>query len=384
MKSCALRIGATCLALALATDASAHEFKLNARERQQLESEARRMVDARLTPGIAVGVMSRGQIIYAKGFGQINLETATPTTAESVFQIGSVTKPLTAASIVQLVEQGKLQFDDRLSRYFPDFPRGDEVTLRHLLYHTSGIHSIMQPGEGPPPAEAIAMKTTADVVTYIRDQPNLYDFQPGTATRYSNSGYWLLGAIIEQVSGIPLAEFMKQNSFDRADMCSSALDDATEVVPHRVSGYARSTPGNTAAFINPEPSYLRVSGGAGGIRSTVGDMLRWSDALVNGRLLSRSGLRAMIAPAKFDNGEPLPVASGMGLLLGNRNGHTVWSANGGTTQGFTANLRIFPDDQVAYVVFVNMPSGPADDPTRGIITLLNDWITGPLWSPAEN
>lgn len=313
---------------------------------KKIDAAAQRLVDEHRTPGLAIGVMRDGKIVYAKGFGLANLETGTKVTPDSAFIIGSITKQFTATAIVLLSEQGKLKIDDPLSKFFPDFPRGNEVTIRHLLTHTSGIHPIMS-GSQPPypsPAQQVALRTTDDVIGFIQRMPDLYDFDPGTSNRYSNSGYWLLGAIIEKVSGMSLAEFFKRNLFEPAGMTATALDDATEVVPNRVSGYARGE--GAGVFKNPSPEYMGAAGGAGGIRSTVGDMLRWQDAFISGRIISAAAVKMMTTPRE-----------GFGVVAGNENGHASLGGTGGTTAGFVANQKMYPDDRVAFIVLSNMAAG---------------------------
>ncbi len=326
----------------IAVQAAAASFQLDAAAQKKIETEAQRLIDEQKTPGIAVGIMKDGQIIYAKGFGLANLETGTKVTPDSVFEIGSNTKQFTAASIVLLSEQGKLGLGDRLSKFFPDFPRGDEVTLRHLLTHSSGIHPVMIPGGLPTPEQRINLRSAADLVPIIQGQPNLYDFDPGASRKYSNSGYILLGVIIENLSGLSLGDFFKHHLFDRAGMTASALDNATEVVPNRASGYNRK-PGSDA-FINP-PLLSDVGTGGGGIRSTIGDMLRWQDALLSGRIISLEGVMAMTAPG--------PEGGPFGLMVGEADGHAVFSSGGGGP-GFRSNLKIFPDDRIALVVMTNI------------------------------
>jgi CubicO group peptidase (beta-lactamase class C family) len=312
--------------------------------------------------------MSEGKIIYAKGFGLANLETGTKVTPDSVFMIGSITKQFTAAAIMVLAEQGKLTVDDPISRYFPDFPRGQEVTIRQLLTHTSGVRTIMMPGAPPTPEQALKLRTTADVVALIRGLPDLYDFQPGTSFEYSNSNYWLLGAIVEKVSGVSLGDFLKRNIFDRAGMTATSMDERTEVVPNRVSGYGRA-PGSSV-FTNPRPALLNVSGGgAAGLHSTVGDLLRWQDALLAGRIVSPESVKAMTTPATLNNGAPLPPdapACGFGFLLGEENGHAFITHGGGSTGGFNANMKAYPNDNVAFVVLTNIsPAAGGPLPKQG-------------------
>lgn len=165
----------------LTGQAAAASFQLDVEARKKIEAEAQRLIDEHHTPGIGVGIMSDGEIIYAKGFGMANLETGTKVTPDSVFVIGSNTKQFTAVAIVLLSEQAKLRLDDPLSKFFPDFPRG-EVTLRHLLTHSSGIHPVMIPGGLPTPEQRVNLRTAADLVPIIQGQTNLYDFDPGTSS----------------------------------------------------------------------------------------------------------------------------------------------------------------------------------------------------------
>jgi D-alanyl-D-alanine carboxypeptidase len=329
------------LAGMLAGRAAAAGYELNATAREKIEAEAQRLIHGQHTPGIAIGIMSKGQIIYAKGFGWANLETGTNVTPDSVFGIGSNTKQFTAVAIVLLSEQGKLGLDDPLSKFFPDFPRAREVTLRHLLTHSSGIHPVMVPGGLPTPEQRVMLRSAADLVPIIQGQTKLYDFDPGTSRSYSNSGYILLGVIIEKVSGLSLGDFFKHHLFDRAGMTASALDRATEVVPNRASGYARE-PGRNE-FINP-PLLRDLGTGGGGIRSTVGDMLRWQDALLSGRIISLEGVMAMTTPAK---GGPF------GVMASEINGRTVFQTGGGGP-GYRSNMKIFPNERVAFVVMTNI------------------------------
>jgi CubicO group peptidase (beta-lactamase class C family) len=355
------------LAGGLAGQAAAAGFKLDAAAEKKVDAEAQRYIDEHISAGVAIGIMSEGKIIYAKGFGLANLETGTKVTPDSVFQLGSMTKQFTAAAVVLLSEQGKLGIDDPLSKYFPDFPRANEVTIRELLNHTSGIHSILMPGAPPTAEQAVNVHSTADVIALIQGQQNLYEFEPGTSRRYSNSGYFLLGGIVEKVSGVPFGDFLQQNIFSRAGMTATALDKQTEVVPHRASGYDH-VPGSDI-YTHPTLANDIGGGGAGGVRSTVGDMLRWQDALLAGRVVSAAGVKAMTAVGVLKNGQPaLGPRYGFGLQVGQDNGQeSVYHGGGGP--GFAGEFKFYPNDHVAYVVLINVgapqgppPSGPNPGP----------------------
>lgn len=340
-------------------------FTLDDKARKEIEVKAQAMIDQKLTPGLAIGIMSGGKIIYSKGFGLANLETGTAVTPESVFDIGSNTKQFTAASIMLLAEQGKLGVDDQLSKYFPDFPRGNEVTLRQMLTHTSGIHPVMIPGGPPTPEQRLKIRTSADFVPVIQGLEQPFTFDPGTSWQYSNSGYILLGVIIEKVSGLSLGDFFKQNLFDRAGMTASALDKSTEVVPNRAAGYGSSPEGG--GFTNRQ-DMMDVGTGGGGIRSTVGDMLRWQEALLSGRIISPAGVKTMTTPGTLKNGEALRMGPGgryaFGLSAGEENGHATLSHTGGGP-GFRSIGKMFPNDQVSFVVMINAGTSQQPREDRG-------------------
>jgi CubicO group peptidase (beta-lactamase class C family) len=361
------------------SQAAAGEFKLDAAMKKRIDVAAQRLVDEHKTPGIAVGVMVNGEIVYAKGFGFANLETRTKVTPDSVFRIGSITKSFTGTAILLLAEQGKLSLDDRLSKYFPEFTRGNEVTLRHLLTHTSGIQS-----KYPMPTEASELDTTAKVAAFIQSHVE-YQFDPGTSNAYSNPAFQLLGAIIEKASGMSLADFMKQNIFDRAGMTATAMDLDTDVVLNRASGYARES----ETFVHPGQAYLVFAGGAGRMRSTIVDILKWQDALLAGRLVSAAGVQTLRT-----NQQPGPARPGgrgysFGFGVGEDNGHRYITHNGGI-QGFSSDFKAYPDDGVAFVALSNMSpmrpqpgQRPGASPAAEMTKLIAEMVVGPLAEPGR-
>ena len=202
----------------------------------KIDAVAKQDVDSGRVAGAAVAVLRNGKLVFAKGYGRANLELAAPVNARTVFRVGSLTKQFTAAGVLLLAEQGKLNIDDRLSSYLPNFPRADEVTLRDLLNHTSGIHNFT---EGPVIDKiSTSGATVKELVTDIASQSPLYDFEPGKGWWYSNSNYALLGAVIEKVSGESWGAFMKAEIFDKLGMADTAADNARDVVPGRVRATA--------------------------------------------------------------------------------------------------------------------------------------------------
>ncbi len=264
--------------------------------------------------GFTLGIMSRGEMIFDKGYGMANLETQTPATPETVFRIASIHKQFTAAAILLLAERDKLSLDDRLSKFVPEFPRGDEVTIRQILTHTAGIRNYTWDPDFWRSRSKVDT-TTDEFVRYIATLKPLYDFEPGTKFNYSNSGYYLLGAVIEKVTRRPFAEFLDTELFRKADMKHTAVDRAADVVLHRASGYERvkDQPGRfeNAPFIS-----MSTVGSNGSIRSTTADLAKWHRALLGGRILKPSSLALMLTPGRLKDGrlassakfEPAPTA----------------------------------------------------------------------------
>ena len=228
-----------------------------------------RIADAWISSGKSVGVaivIAQGpNVVYASGFGVQRLPSGPPVTAKTPFRIGSVTKQFTAAAILRLAEQRRLSLSDRLSKYFPTFPDAGNVTLYELLTHTSGIHNYT---DALPWAGFTFMRahTTAQWVDHIARQRPLYDFPPGTAWHYSNSGYFLLAAIVEKVSDEPLGVYLRDQFFTPLGMNDTAIDDGSDAAPGRAEGYAHA-PWFNRWFIRPLPISLTNAGGAGALRS---------------------------------------------------------------------------------------------------------------------
>jgi CubicO group peptidase (beta-lactamase class C family) len=307
--------------------------------------------------GLAVAVMQDGKLVFSRGWGKANLEWNTPVTPDTVFRIASNTKSFTAASVLILAERGRLSIDDKLSKYLPDFPRGDEVTIRQLLNHTSGIASFDEAVADQ--RELAVAHTPKEMIALIQGLKPLYVFPPGTAYRYSNSGYHLLGYIVEQVSGQSLNRFMTENIFAKLGMTHTAMDAIEDIVPLRAAGYNR-VEGQPGVFRNTDYIPYTTPGPAGGLRSTVGDMALWYQGLFAGKIINAASLKQMIAPGKVADGRnsldaafalpgrplqapPYPYTYGFGIRSSVLQGHReYWHS--GAVDGFTSNLRIYPDE----------------------------------------
>lgn len=316
------------------------------------------------TAGGAVAVMRRGEVIFARGYGLANLETGTPTTPDTIFRIGSLTKQFTAAAILLLQEDGKLSVDDRVSKYIGEFPQADPTTIRQLLTHTSGIADYVgRPGFE---RETLLPHTTTQLVAYALDVAPLHKFAPGTDWQYSSSNYALAGAIIERVSGQPLGTFLKVRLFDPLGMSATALDRSADLVAGRAAGYDRLKVEQTG-WVNTNPVDMSVPFAAGAMRSSVRDLLVWSHALTHGKVLRPESYIQMTTPARLNDGSlptrtskdgtKRPVRYGMGLFLAGE-GRELELSHGGAIDGFTASLLTLTGADVTVAMLVNTSPSP--------------------------
>lgn len=309
------------------------------------------------TPGLQVAVYKDGKPLLVKGYGTGSLELAMPVGNDSVFRIGSVTKQFTAAALVKLEEEGKLSLDDLLSKYYPDYPRAGDITLKQMLHHTSGMHNYTEDESFL--AQAALTKTPDQWVAYFAKMPKVQDFEPGTDWNYSNTAYFLLGAVVEKVEGRPLAKVLEARFFEPLGLRHTALDDEREIVAGRVAGYD----GEPGKFRNAAPISMTIPGGAGAMRSTAEDLARWNAALFGGKVLKPASLAAMTAPGRLGNGrtssEAITKKGGMpageygyALFISDYEGHRKISHGGGIF-GFNSSLSEFPGDRITVAVIAN-------------------------------
>jgi len=284
-------------------------------------------------------------VILSKGYGSANLEWDIPNTPTTKFRLGSITKQFTATCVLLLEERGKWKVSDPVKKYLPDAPAAwDKITIFHLLTHTSGIPSFTG---FPDYADSEAKSTTPmELVKRFRDKP--LEFEPGTKWNYSNSGYVLLGYLLEKVSGQSYQEFVQQNIFTPLGMKDSGYDSNTAIIHHRASGYTPSTKGGivNAGFIN-----MTVPFSAGALYSTTEDLMKWERGLFGGKLLSSASLKEMTTPFKQNYA--------FGLAVSSVNGRKKID-HGGGIEGFNTELAYWPDDQLTVVVLGNL-NGNAPD-----------------------
>lgn len=302
--------------------------------------------------GMSVVVTGHGRILLNTAYGLADLELDVPTPSDASYEVGSVTKQFTAASILLLAERGKLAIDDEITKFLPDYPtHGKRITIRHLLTHTSGIKGYT---ELPEFREwSVQTKPRESFVPVFADKP--LDFDPGAALVYNNSGYFLLGLIIEKVSGASYADFVAQNLFAPVGMKNSYYCSERTIRRHHAHGYDTAN-GQLVlkAYMDHTWPYS-----AGSLCSTAGDLAAWLNALHGGRVLSADSYRAMTTPAVLNDGTR--TRYGFGLGIAEIGGRRV-IAHGGGINGFLSETEYYPDDELAIVVLQNTagPSGPGD------------------------
>ena len=293
-----------------------------------------------------------GKVLFEQGYGFADEEWSAPNTATTRFRIASLTKQFTGACVLLLQERGLLSVTDPVSKYISDLPPAwQQITLHQLLTHTSGVPNYAE----MPQVEATLNRTGASprqLAMLAATEP--LDFQPGTRLKYTNTGYLLLGMVIEKVSGLQYGDFLKRNIFVPLGMTDSGYDDQSVILPQRASGYMlRGKTVVNADFIDMSIPYA-----AGSIYSTIEDMLRWSEGLANGKVLSAQSKAAMFA--LYPNAVLQDQHYGYGVVLAKRFGREL-QYHGGGVKGFESVIQRYPRDGVCIIVLENLdPTTPWD------------------------
>lgn len=315
-----------------------------------IESALEQEINAFLTelypdnePGISVILAKGDEVLYRDGHGIANLEHNISISPDMVFRLGSLTKQMTTASIMMLAEEGLLQVDDSITDYFPDYPtHGYTITLRHLMTHTSGIIDFLAIEEFP---NIVKEDITAmDVVDFFKNAP--MNFAPGEAYSYTNSGYVMLGAIIEQLSGQSYEDFVQERIFTPLGMSNTYHGDFKRIIPNRVIGYEMGPDG----YENSPYLSMTIPGAAGAIISNVDDLLTWNTALFAGEVVSLESLEEMTTPFELNNGELSNY--GFGLAVQSLRGQPMISHTGGIN-GFITYSAYLPESEMYVAVLGN-------------------------------
>jgi CubicO group peptidase (beta-lactamase class C family) len=284
-----------------------------------------------------------GKPIVSKGYGMANIELGVPNKPDNIFRLGSVTKQFTSMAVMILQERGKLSVNDPICKYFADCPEAwKPITIRNLLTHTSGITNYTEFKDF---AQTTILPTaTGDMVARLEKEP--LEFAPGEKFSYSNSGYYLLGVVIEKASGKTYADFLQENIFTPLGMKQTGYDDSLRIIMNRAEGYQRQA----GKIINAPYMDMSVPYAAGSLYSNTGDLLIWDQALYTDKLVSQKSLDEIFTPFKS--------GYGYGWGIGKRFEHRQIS-HGGGIYGFATEVSRFPDDRVTVIVLSNFQGAPA-------------------------
>lgn len=344
----------SCLVMPLAAQETLHESSApdaaapsDAERVRHIIEEAMR---SRHAVGLSVAIARGEEMILADGFGLADVEHDVPVTDETIFRIASLTKQFTAAMIMKLVEQDRLTLDDELTKYV-EYPTGEHtVAIRHLLNHTSGIPSYTGVGlfwkEGAP-----CELTHEELLAFVKDQP--FDFVPGEQYRYSNTGYYLLGMVIETVTGRSYGEALTELICDPLGLEHTRYQSHRKIIPHRACGYGVER----GALANALHLSASTPGGAGGIISTARDLVRWQRALAAGKVVSAASYEQMITPTMLTDGSMHPY--GFGLVI-SKLGDQPLIGHAGGIFGFSTSLLYLPEANLHVAVLSNCEALPAE------------------------
>ncbi|WP_266158851.1 serine hydrolase domain-containing protein [Dyella silvatica] len=339
MRSC-LAVLAASFSISAATAATPADSTI-AREAQS----ALEQVSAVDGPGAAVLIAKGDHVIFRAARGRANIELGTPLATDQVFQIASVTKMFTAATVLKLAALGQLSIDDPLATYLPDFPHASGITLRQLLNHTAGISDIakdLQPGFSRRDVDM------ATLIAEISKRPP--DFAPGTRWAYSNAGYILLGAVIEKVTGEPWYTAMQKQLLDPLGLKQTRYGARDALIPGRVAGY--STDSQTHRVSNASFISLSIPASAGALVSTVDDLHRWMRALATGKAIGNDGFQQMISATPDLPGSSAAHRYGFGTYLWHVRGNLM-VGHTGQINGFASVVAYLPKQDITVVALGN-------------------------------
>ena len=315
-------------------------FKVADRAHTDLAPRADEYLSAETRAGRFSGaalIARDGKVLFSRGYGFANAEHEVPNTPQTKFRLGSVTKQFTAMAIMILQERGKLSTQDPVAKYVPDCPDAwRDITLHHVLTYTAGIPNLTT---FPDYRQTMMLPSSiASTVARFKNRP--LEFKPGERFQYSNSGYILLGYIIELVSGGSYEDFLRRNIFEPLKMADSGYDHYEPVLKHRAAGYARPV----GKSINAPYQDMSIPHGAGALYSTTEDLLRWDQALYTGQLVSQKSIETIFTPNKNNYA--------YGWMVSEQFGRKEIS-HGGQINGFSSFIARYPADKVCVIVLSN-------------------------------
>lgn len=309
-------------------------------------------------PGGVFMVAKGGKSIYKKAFGNANLELGVHMTPENVFQIGSMTKQFTAIAILKLAEENKLNLNDSISKYIPDYPSGNKITIHQLLTHTSGIKDFTKMKT----LQQVAQRdfSPKQMVDFFKNEP--VDFAPGAKFEYNNSGYVILGYIIELISGGTYENYINKNIFESAGMVHSRYANDVAIIKGRAYGYQKKESG----YVNKSKISFSIPFSSGSLMSTVDDMLKWQNALNKNLIVNSKTIDKAFTKYQLNSGETFSY--GYGWHLKEING-TPTREHGGSIFGFKTMGVYIPAEDIYVIGFTNCDCNSPTQITREIAKL---------------
>jgi len=303
-------------------------------------------------PGVSFAVIRAGRdtLVY-RGYGLADVENDAAATPLTVYRIGSVTKQFTAAAVLRLVDEKRVELEAPISRYVPRLPEAwSGIRVRHLLNHTAGIPDFRERWLTENLREEAL--TPDSVIGLVRNEP--LEFAPGTQWKYSNIGYILLGLLIERVSGEPYAHYLRSRLFEPLGLRATRYCDVTPLIPHRAEGYEQ----RDTSVVNARYTSMTVPFAAGGLCSTVGDLAVWNRALATGRVVSAASWAMMTTPDSAARASEY----GYGVWVQTIDGHRA-VRHGGAIEGFRALNAYLLDDSLSITMLTNLAApGPGELP----------------------
>jgi D-alanyl-D-alanine carboxypeptidase len=356
-----LQTFAALFVLAAASSGAFAQAQLPQALREKIDKLATETLAHTGVPSASVAVVKDGRVVYLKAYGDARVEPRLPASPEMRYSIGSVSKQFTAAAILLLQEQGKLSLDDKVSKFFPELTRANEITVRQLLSHTSGYSDYWPQDYVPPFMSRPA--TSRKILDAWARKP--LDFEPGTKWQYSNTGYVVAGAIVEKVSGAPLLQFLREKVFVPLGMKSITDIDEGRLTESDPVGYQRFALGPPRVAPKEGKGWLFA---AAELAMTAEDLAKWDISLIEEKILKPSSYREFEGEVVLKNG--LGTRYALGLFVRSEAGRRSLS-HGGEVSGFTSENVVFPEERVAVVALSNQDAaGAASDIAHGVAPLL--------------
>jgi len=340
--------------------ASARSQALDAATAAKVDSIANQVLRTTGVPSASVAVVSHGQLAYAKAYGSAKLEPAVAATSDMRYAIGSISKQFTASAILLLQQDGKLSLDDPVSKFVPGLTRGNEVTIRQLLSHTSGYQDFWPQDYVMP--MMLKPATPQSIADRWGKQP--LDFDPGTRWQYSNTNYTIAGMVVEKASGMPFFQFVRTRILTPLGLQSASDFDASPSAANP-TGYLRYALGPLRPAPDAGSGWMWA---AGELAMTASDLAKWDISMIRRSLLAPSSYSQLETEVRLKNGSGTAYGFGVGVAM---QGGRLMIEHNGEVSGFTAENMVYPDDSVAIVVLTNQDAAPASGAiARQISTLL--------------